>query len=182
MAINTADIKKALTDSTPLYAVAGAGDLAVAKLREVPSRFSTLKVEPKLVQDRVTGSLNSIQGDVRAFPERARTLPEKAQAFAQVQLGKATEAYEDITGKATETYGDLAKRGKNVVGRIRRQKASQDLKADIETTTAKAKATETTARKAVTSTQRAAKGTATSAAKTAKTAEKATKDAAGKVG
>jgi heparin binding hemagglutinin HbhA len=164
MAINADDIKKALTDSTPLYAVAGAGDLAVEKLREVPGRLSTIKVEPKVVQDRVTGSLNSFQDDVK-------TLPEKAQSFALIQVGKANEAYEE-----------LAKRGKVIVGRIRRQKATQDLKAQAQVTAESAKATETTARKAVGSTQRAAKGTATSATKTAKAAEKATKDAAGKVG
>jgi heparin binding hemagglutinin HbhA len=167
----TADIKKALTDSTPLYAVAGAGDLAVEKLREVPAKLATLKVEPKAVQDRVTGSLNTVAGDVRSLPEKARTFPEKAQSFALAQVGKANEAYED-----------LAERGKVIVGRIRRQQATQDLKAQAASTEAKAKATVTTAKRAVTSTERAAKGAVTSAGKTVKAAEKATKDAADKIG
>jgi hypothetical protein len=160
----TTDIKKALTDSTPFYAVAGAGDLAVEKLREVQARLSTIKVEPKVVQDRVTGSLTTIQDDVR-------TLPEKAQSFALTQVGKASEAYED-----------LAQRGKTVVRRIRGQQATKDLKAQARSTTTRAKATQTTARKAVTSTSQATKGTATSAGRTAKAAEKATRAGAGKVG
>jgi heparin binding hemagglutinin HbhA len=171
----TADIRKAFTDSTPLYAVAGAGDLAVEKLREVPAKLATVRAEPKVVQQRVTdaqakvqervnSSLNTVAGDLR-------TLPEKAQSFALSQVGKANEAYED-----------LAARGKNVVGRIRRQKASQDLKAEAHTTASKAKATEQSARRAVSSTQRSAKATATSASKTAKAAERATRDAADKIG
>jgi heparin binding hemagglutinin HbhA len=167
----TAEIRKALTDSTPLYAVAGAGDLAVEKLREVPAKLAALKVEPKAVQDRVTGSLTTVADDVRTLPDMARTLPEKAQSFALAQVGKANDAYED-----------LAERGKGVVGRIRRQQATQDLKAQADSTEAKVKATVTTAKRAAASTERAAKGAVTSAGKTVKAAEKAAKDAADTIG
>jgi len=161
---NTADIRKTLSDTSPLYAVAGAGDLAVEKLRELPSILASLRPEPKTVQDRVTGTVNTIQDEARALPERA-------QSIALTSIGKATEAYEDLT-----------ERGKNVVGRIRRQKSTREARSQAQTAVEKIKATQTSAKRSAANTQRQAKGAATSTVKAAKAAEKAAEDAAGKVG
>jgi len=89
--------------------VTGAGDLAVEKLREIeklrkmPVRLAAeLRSEPKAVAER----LGALRRNVKALPERA-------QAFARIKLGKAGDSYDE-----------LASRGKRIVGRVRRQKAS----------------------------------------------------------
>ena len=69
---------------------------------------------------------------------------------------------------------DLAVRGKNLVGRIRRQQATQDLKADTKKTVSKAKTGTTQAKKATSTARSSAKSTGTAAKKTATTAKKAT--------
>jgi len=108
--VRTADTKRkgAPTDRNPLYVVTGAGDLAVEKLREIeklrkmPVRLAAeLRSEPKAVAER----LGALRRNVKALPERA-------QAFARIKLGKAGDSYDE-----------LASRGQRIVGRIRRQKA-----------------------------------------------------------
>ena len=189
------DIEKAIADSGALQAVAGAGDLAVKKLRdartEVASRAATL--DTKALREQA-------QATVAGAPEQVKALPEKAQA-----------AFGDVVTSALTAYGDLAERGQALVARVRGQKATQDLKAQAAATTSHAKATATTAKKSAVETKdtatsaaksasssakttgatakkgasrtkTAAKSTATSAKKTASAAKKATDDAASKVG
>jgi len=169
----TKSIEKSL-DSKPVYAVAGVGDLAVEKLRELSARLSALssvRVEPKDVQEQV----GTLQKDARArlghVQEAVRELPEQAQSVVGL-----------LVATANDLYGDLAERGENVVGRIRRQNATGNLKDQALSTVRRAKATKTTATKGATSTKRAAKGTVTSATKTAEAAGKAASDAADKIG
>ncbi|MGC4940152.1 hypothetical protein [Kribbella sp. DT2] len=168
------------TPVTPLYVIAGAGDLAVEKFRavseDVTARFAkldqqTLQGELAKRQTELSQRLEALAADARTVPAKLRELPAVAQA------GLTT-----VLGQAEETYEDLAARGEDIVGRIRRQKATEDLEAQAKTTISKAKATRTTARKTADSATRNVKATATSARKTAKTATKAAGDAAGKVG
>ncbi|MFC0623513.1 hypothetical protein [Kribbella deserti] len=177
---------------TPLYALAGAGDLAVEKLREVSAdasvRIAALadqktvqteisKVQTELVkaQAELTKRFESIVGtltaEAKTVPAQLKELPAVVQANLTTVLGQAEEAYDELAG-----------RGKDLVTRIRSQKATEDLEAQAKSTVSKAKATRTTARKATDSATRSAKGTVTSARKTAKTAGKAATDAATKIG
>jgi hypothetical protein len=94
------EVKK-LTESKPFYAVAGVGDYAVEKLRELPQQLAQLQT--------------------RRF-ELARELPEKARDYAGTAEGLAKEfpekarGYADqLTLKATEVYEDFATRGRKVV-------------------------------------------------------------------
>lgn len=151
----TKSIEKSL-DSKPVYAFAGAGDLAVEKLRELSGRLTALygvRVEPKDVQEAV------------------RELPDQAQSVVSL-----------VVATAADVYGDLAERGETVVNRIRRQKSTAELRNQAQSTVRRAKATKTTATKGATATRRAAKGTATSATKTAQSAGRAASDAADKIG
>ena len=172
------------TPVTPFYAIAGAGDLAVEKVRavgeDVTARFA--KLDQKNLQTELTKELTKAQAeltkrfeaivaDARTAPAKLRELPKTAQAGFTVVLGQAEETYEDLAG-----------RGKDLVERIRSQKATEDLVAQAKTTVSKAKATRTTAKKTADSATRNVKATATSARKTAKTASKAASDAASKVG
>ncbi|MFI7064962.1 hypothetical protein ACIBL3_28490 [Kribbella sp. NPDC050124] len=173
------------TPVTPLYAIAGAGDLAVEKFRavsdDVTARFAKLelaKLDQKALQTELTKAqselakrFEAIVADAKTAPAKLRKLPKTAQA-----------GFTTVLGQAEETYEDLAGRGKDLVDRIRSQQATEDLATQAKTTVSKAKATRTTAKKTADSATRNVKATATSARKTAKTASKAAADAASKVG
>ncbi|TWD81553.1 hypothetical protein FB561_2669 [Kribbella amoyensis] len=168
------------TRVTPLYVIAGAGDLAVEKFRavseDVTARFAqldqkTLQAELTKAQSGLTKRFETLVADARTAPAKLRELP----AFAQAGLTT-------VLGQAEETYDDLATRGEEIVGRIRSQQATEDLAEQAKTTVSKAKATRTTARKTASTASRNVKATATSARKTAKSAAKATSAAAKKVG
>ncbi|MGH1564220.1 hypothetical protein [Mumia sp. DW29H23] len=163
-------IKDQITSPTPLYAVVGAGDIVVEKVRaSVPSSedvdgvLSDIKGLPE--------QLKTVPEQLKALPEQLKVLPEKAQAAA-------LEALKDLE----TTYAGLAQRGESLVGRIRKQQATADLEEAVKATETKVKAATTTAKKSAKSTKTAAKGAATSARKTATAAKKAAKSAADKVG
>lgn len=154
-----------ITKSKPFYAVAGAGDLAVKKLREVPGRLSTinltnLKVDRKDIESTIT----TIQVETKALPAKAQT----------VAVGLVGE----VAGRAAPVYGDLVTRGRSVVTRIRRQKSTQELKAQAGTTVRRTKAASTTAKKSAAATRTAARGATTTAKKRAATTKTAAKGAA----
>ena len=119
-----------LRDSKAFYVAAGAGDLAVEKLREVPDRLNKLqeKTDPK-------------------------------------DIGGAAVAYVTHVGtRAVEVYDGLAERGKRIVSRVDRQKATQELEESAKATV------------------RRARTAAGSAKSTVRSAAKATGDASKKVG
>ncbi|MGH3341609.1 MAG: hypothetical protein ACRDPK_01760, partial [Carbonactinosporaceae bacterium] len=151
----TQEFKK-FTESKPFHAAAGAGDLAVEKLRDFQGKIVTL-------QSEVPSRIDALQNDAKALPSRiialqagALSLPQRAQTFAVSQVDRATEV-----------YGDLAKRGRKIVTRVKRQKATGELRAQARTTVARAKATRTTAGHGVASTRKAAQATTTAARRTA---------------
>jgi heparin binding hemagglutinin HbhA len=140
-----ADIRKTVTDSTPVYAVVGATDLAVEKVREARTRLEAARVDLDVaaVQGRATEAAQQAVGQAQHVPVLAlnRTLV--------------------IAGKAQESYDSLAARGHKLVRRIRNQKATKDLLAQAGTTLALSKGAVTTLRKAAVETERAAKATLT---------------------
>jgi DNA-binding ferritin-like protein len=170
-----------------LYAIAGAGDLAVEKFRavgeDVTARFAKLdqktlqteltKAQSELskAQAELTKRFEAIVADARTAPAKLRELPKTAQA-----------GFTTVLGQAEETYEDLAGRGKDLVERIRHQQSTEDLVSTAKTTASKAKATRTTAKKTAQTAGRNVKATATSARKTAKAAAKAAESAADKIG
>ncbi|WP_441245396.1 hypothetical protein [Kitasatospora sp. McL0602] len=118
----TDEIKKTLSDPTPLYALAGAGDLAYEKLREVPGRVEALAADRKGTQEKAAARLQEAQTllvgaqakvteTVTNMPTDLKVLQEKAQTFALQQVGRAAE----FAVKAMEVYDELAVRGKAVV-------------------------------------------------------------------
>ncbi|GAA4360814.1 hypothetical protein [Angustibacter luteus] len=144
------DIRKTVTDTTPVLALVGATDLVVEKVRAVRAQASGVQLEV----------------DVKALQGKAKQVPTQA-------VSKSIE----IAGKAEETYGDLAARGEKLVTRIRQQKATQDLLAQGKVTLSRGKAAVTTARKAADETRTAAKATFTTAKREAPVAAPATKKA-----
>ena len=125
----TDEIRRTLSDPKPLYALAGAGDLAAEKLKEAPER---LKDAPALIAE-ASATLTTIANKIAAeAPERiakatatvqgvatkgmrpdTEALRGAAQTVALQQVGRLLEA----AGKAVETYDELAERGRVVVSR-----------------------------------------------------------------
>ena len=172
------------TPVTPLYAIAGAGDLAVEKFRAVSEDVTTrfAKLDQKALQSSLQTELTKRQAELskrlEVLAAEAKTVPAKLRELPAVaQAGLTT-----VLGQAEEVYDDLAVRGQEIVGRIRSQKATEDLAAQAKTTVSKAKATRTTVKKTATTATRNVKATATSARKTAKAATRAAESAADKVG
>jgi len=113
---------------TPLYAVVGAGEAVVEKLRGID-------IDPKAVRDqakefptkaqatatkaqaKATERFGTVVEDVKHLPEQLKTLPEKAQGVALQAVGQASEA-----------YTNFAARGELAVQRVRTQGAVAGLK------------------------------------------------------
>ena len=127
------DIRKTVTDTTPVYAALGATDLAVERLREARDRAAAVRLDLDVsaIQDRAAKRFETVTEQVRS---------QRAEA----------------AGKARETYTELAVRGEKLVKRVRNQKSTKDLFAQAGSTVSLGKGAVTTVRKAAHDTQRAA--------------------------
>ncbi|OON78826.1 hypothetical protein [Streptomyces tsukubensis] len=140
MAINE-DLRKTLTDPTPLYFAAGTADLAVQQALKVPGLIEQLRAEaparfeavrrtdPKDVQDRATARAKEAQAVVQSkanevfssFDTDLKKLGESAQGFALRGVGIAAE----YAVKARETYEKVAERGERTVKTWRGEAAEE---------------------------------------------------------
>lgn len=156
-------VTKTITTSKPFYVVAGAGDLAVKALREGTERLASVRIERKDIENTIA----TLQTETMALPAKAQTV--------------AVTVAADVAGKVGTGYDELLGRGRSVVGRIRRQKSSQDLQKQTSTTVRRTKATVAQGKQGAVDTRSAARGTATTAKKraaaTRKSAASATKSA-----
>ncbi|MCW2944141.1 MAG: hypothetical protein JWR24_858 [Actinoallomurus sp.] len=120
---------------------------------------------------------------LREMPDRLNKLQEKADPK---DLGGAAVAYMTHAGsRAVEVFDELAERGKKIVSRVERQKATQELEASARSTVRKARSTAGSAKEtagSVKETAGSAKETAGSAKETARTTAKAVGDASKKIG
>ena len=103
-----------LTRSKPFYVVAGVSDLAVEKLRAAQTALASVRLDRAEVEKR----LADLQKETAALPTRATAL--------------AWGAF----GKGTEVYSELLVRGRDIVTRIRRQAATQELQQKVALTEA----------------------------------------------
>jgi len=128
----TDDLRKTLADPTPFYALAGAGDLAVEKLREVPEKAAAIAADRKGAQEKYTARLQEagaklteaqakVAETVGTLPTDLKALQERAQGLALQSVGRAAE----LAVKAREVYDELAERGKVVVDRQRKETAEE---------------------------------------------------------
>ncbi len=163
----------------PFYAAVGGVDAAVARARtglsDVQTRLAQVDLEPKALADQ---GRTIVITRVDALQQVATAVPARVEATINELVAELGETVEDLN----KSYVDLAVRGRDLVNKIRRQQATQDLKAETTKTTTKAKTTRTQAKKAAGTARSSAKATGTSAAKTAAAAVKATQDAADKTG
>jgi hypothetical protein len=157
--INLKDLEETISNSMPLLALVGAGDLAVEKLRaardELTGRAASL--DPKTVRDQAQASfgarVEALQSELLSAPERLQAIPELAQEWP----ARAQSLFADVLSQAFTAYGDLAGRGKNRVSQVRREMPA-GFEVDVEVTPV-SRPTTSTARKATTSTTRTTTGT-----------------------
>ncbi|QIY96765.1 hypothetical protein HEP87_25590 [Streptomyces sp. S1D4-11] len=137
----TDDIRKAATDPTPLYFLAGTADLAVQQAKKVPglveqiraeapARIETVKnIDANTVQEkaatRAKEAQETIQAKVTEFISTLDTdlkkLGESAQDFALRGVGVAAE----YAVKAKETYEKVAEHGEQTVKTWRGEAAEE---------------------------------------------------------
>jgi hypothetical protein len=118
------------SERKPLYAVAGVGDLAIEKLREIPTQLSKLETD----FGRRTSDL---QGQARAFPAQAADQLKSVRNLPGVLTGKATEAYEEFAG-----------RGEKLVRSIRRQPSTDRARSAASNAVSRARGARTATEKA----------------------------------
>ena len=137
----TDDLRKTLTDPTPLYFAAGTADLAVEQARKVPALLEQLRAEaperfeavrntdPKAVQERVAAQAREAQATVQAkvtevfgaLDTDLKKLGETAQDLAMRGVGVAAE----YAVRARETYEKVAERGEQTVRTWRGETADE---------------------------------------------------------
>lgn len=129
-----AELRKTAADTG--YAVVGATDIAVERVRRASARAAEVRaeLEVKKVQDRV-------------------------QHAPTAAVTKGLEA----AGRVEETYADLSARGKKLVERIRNQRATHDLVSQSKVAVSRTKGAVTTVRRGASDTESAAKATVTTA-------------------
>lgn len=155
-----ADIRKTVTDTTPVFAAVGLADLAVEKVRDARVKATGVRIDldPATLQTKAQ--------------VRVTEVAEQAQELPALALNRSLE----LAGKAQETYETAAARGEKLVKRVRTQKSTKDLLAQAEATFALGKGAVTTVRKSATEIQRSAKATLTTGRKEAAVAADAIAD------
>ncbi|MFG2542428.1 hypothetical protein ACGFOM_08365 [Streptomyces sp. NPDC048594] len=146
----TDDLRKTLSDPTPLYFAAGTADLAFQQAKKVPVLVEQLRTEaparidavrntdPKAVQEKATARVKETQGSLQAKANELfgsldadfKKLGETAQDLALRSVGVAAE----YAVKARETYEKVAERGEHAVRTWRGQAADgiEDIAEEVE--------------------------------------------------
>ncbi|MFC4590652.1 hypothetical protein [Sphaerisporangium corydalis] len=130
------DEVKKIAESKPFYAVAGAGDYAVEKLRELPEQIQRL-------QSRRAEAGTTARDLPTMARKYASTVQVKAEAVAKDLPEKAKEYADTISAKAALLYDEFASRGRKVVSKVTGE-AALELE-EVSTTAEPAIASRTTA-------------------------------------
>jgi tartrate dehydratase beta subunit/fumarate hydratase class I family protein len=137
------DIRKTVTDTTPVYVALGVTDLAVERLRDARARASAVRLDLDIsaMQDKAAKRFEKVTQHVQHIPTQVRN-----QGVG-------------VAGQARQTYAELAVRGEKMIKRVRNQKSTKDLFAQAGSTVSLGKGAVTTVRNAAHDTQRAARVT-----------------------
>ncbi len=137
----TDDLRKTLTDPTPLYFLAGTADLAGQQAKKVPALIEKIQAEaperieavrrtdPKVVQEKAAARVKEVQAAVTtragdllgALDGDLKKLGENAQDFALRGVGVLAE----YAVKAREGYDSVAEHGQEVVRHWRGEAADE---------------------------------------------------------
>ena len=91
----------------PLYAAAGAGDLAYQQLRKLPSLVDELGVRVNQLSERATASLKAANDKAGStdFDKLRDNAASSAVAFAQVASERAVSAYTALVARGERVVG-----------------------------------------------------------------------------
>ncbi|MFF2124880.1 hypothetical protein ACFVW1_05695 [Streptomyces olivochromogenes] len=104
----TDDIRKAATDPTPLYFLAGTADLAVQQAKKVPGLVEQIRTEaPARIETVKNIDANTVQ-------EKAATRAKEAQETIQAKVTEFLSTLDTDLKKLGESAQDLALRGVGV--------------------------------------------------------------------
>ncbi|MFI6053935.1 hypothetical protein ACIBCO_28075 [Streptomyces violascens] len=137
----TDDLRKTLTDPTPLYFLAGTADIAGQQAKKVPALIEKIQTEaperieavrrtdPKAVQEKAAARVKEVQAAVTtrandlfaALDGDFKKLGEGAQDFALRGVGFLAE----YAVKAREGYDSVAEHGQEVVKQWRGEAADE---------------------------------------------------------
>ncbi|MFE9558663.1 hypothetical protein ACFYMW_37970 [Streptomyces sp. NPDC006692] len=137
----TDDLRKTLTDPTPLYFVAGTADIAAQQAKKVPALIEKIQAEaperieavrrtdPKAVQEKAAARVKEVQSAVTtraneflgALDGDLKKLGENAQDLALRGVGVLAE----YAVKAREGYDTVAEHGQEVVKQWRGEAAEE---------------------------------------------------------
>ncbi len=126
----------------PFYAYVGVADLAVEKLRELPSFYSHGVTTAQAQMNQARGSVKNLPESVR---EQLETLPNQLQA---------------LPAKARGTYADLVKRGHKLVTSVRNSPSTKAAVEQAKTARAQAKGAATSMRRAAGAVEKAVESNA----------------------
>lgn len=133
----TDEVKK-FTDSKPFYAVAGVGDYAIEKLRELPERLQQLQAR----RGEVGAAAQELPAKARGYAGQAAS---RAEAYAKELPVRARGYADQVTTKAIKLYDEFADRGRKIVSKTSGQ-AALELE-EVSETAEPATAVEATTRK-----------------------------------
>ena len=161
------EIRKNVTESTPVLAAVGAADVVVERARAAAA--DTQRMQAAVQEALTTYQIELRKGIAAAQSEIGKTVqtyqldlePARVQAKVQAIVQQAPARAREVAGQVETGYVELAERGKQLVERVRQQKPTQDLIAQGRLTVNQARAAVTTARKAVDDTTAAARGAVT---------------------
>ena len=152
------EIRKSVAEATPVMAMVGATDLAVERVRKVAAEAGQMQdeLEKKVVAwqhdvEKVVGNLDPAYLQkffTKTFEGKhfdAKTLQANAQQMPALAVSRALE----MAGKVETGYESLAERGKQLVLRVEKSKATKELMTQGKATLSRSKAAVTTARHAV---------------------------------
>ncbi|MFE2097088.1 MULTISPECIES: hypothetical protein [unclassified Streptomyces] len=104
----TDDLRKTLSDPTPLYFAAGTADLALQQAKKVPGLVEQLRAEAPTRIDAVRNT------DPKAVQEKAAARAKEAQATLQTKVNEFIGTLDVDLKKFGESAQDLALRGVGV--------------------------------------------------------------------
>lgn len=122
----------------PLYAVVGAGDLAVENIKELPGQL--------------VAQVGTFVPKTRAL---VTELPAKVPSLVKDLRGDVEGRTTAVTGKAFEAYSELVERGQKLVRSIRDSKATETAEAQVKVAKAQTKGAATSLTKAAKATAKA---------------------------
>jgi hypothetical protein len=141
------EIRKNVTDATPLLAVVGVTDLAAERIREAAAGAGHL-------QQEVEKAVTRFEARPKQWRARVRELD---VATVQQAPGLAAHRAKEWAQEVEKAYEHLAERGRDVVERARQAAPTQDFLRQGKATLGRAQAAVTTARRAVDDTVAAAR-------------------------